>query len=81
MDAVGLRMADLFEHPRDTHLSPLQKRNRWDARAMLKTLLHEADVILIAANQMAEGQPLDAVDRKRVLDAHDRIAAMTGIVL
>lgn len=80
LDAVGLSLSDLFDKPLDHRSKPIPKRNRWDARALLKTSLDESIVILIAARQVTRGEPLNAVDQKRLVQAVKRIAGIVEMV-
>ena len=72
MNAVDLTLADLFDKPMQH--SPIRKRDRWDARALLKTSLGESIVVMIAANQVIKGIPLSTEDHKRACLAVDRLA-------
>ena len=77
LDALGLRMSDLFVN-RDTH-GPIPVRDRWNARAMLRELSDESAVVLIAAADMLQQKPLPPEDHKRLRKAADRIARIVEI--
>ena len=77
MDAVGLTLADLFvEHD---HHGPTPRRDRWNARAMLRELSDESVVVLIAATDMLQNRPLPPDDYKRLRAAVDRIARIVEV--
>lgn len=79
MTAAGLSLADLFVQ-REEH-GPTPRRERWDARALLKLLRTEVDVVLIAANDIAEDRPLESDDYERLRMAAGRIARVAEIAL
>ena len=78
MAAVGLSLSDLFDKPLER--GPIRKRDRWRERGLLKQLMPDVDVILIAANQVIEGSPLSGVDHQRLCDAHKRIVSAWEMV-
>lgn len=80
VEAVDLSLSDLFDKPLDHRGKPIPKRNRWDARALLKISLDESIMILIAARQVTRGEPLNAVDQKRLVQAVKRIAGIVEMV-
>ena len=80
VDAVDLSLSDLFDKPLDHRGKPIPKRDRWDARALLKTSLDESIVILIAANQVIKGLPLSTEDHKRACLAVERLAGIVEMV-
>jgi hypothetical protein len=55
LDAIGLRMADLFDKPLAHHLPPI--RGGFSARELLELNSHEAQVIAILAAD-AQVRPL-----------------------
>ncbi len=71
--AVGLSLADLYERPLDDRRL-LLKRPRFDARALLLMLKHEATKVAIAAHDIAEGRTLTEDDRKALETASRRIS-------
>ena len=79
MAAVDLTLADLFDKPMQH--GPIPKRDRWDARALLRQLRSESEVILMAGNEIAKGCPLSAVDHERLCKAVNRIARVTEIAV
>ena len=72
MASVGLALSDLFDNPIE-HGNPIPKRDRWNARALVKQLAPELAVVLIASHQISSGNPLSAVDQRRLCDAHERL--------
>ena len=83
MSAVGLSLADLFVR-RDWHAShhhaghgPVHIRQRWDSRAMLKLLNREAQLVLVAAGEVARGQQLAPDDHERLRIAVERIVRVS----
>jgi len=77
---LDLSLSDLFDKPLDHRGKPIPKRDRWDARALLKTSLDESIVILIAANQVIKGLPLSTEDHKRACLAVERLAGIVEMV-
>ena len=77
MDAVDLSLAELFVQ-RENH-GPMRRRERWDARALLKLLRSEAGIVLIAANDIAEGQTPKPDDYERLRVAVGRIVRVVGV--
>ena len=78
MAAVGLSLSDLFDQPMER--GPIPKRNRWNERGLLKQLLTEVGVVLIAANQVAGGKPLSSEDQTRLCAAYERVREAWGLV-
>jgi hypothetical protein len=83
--AIGLSLADLFpERVRD--LSPLGRAQRreavrtCDVTAASAVLALESLVVLIAANDTAQGKALDAADRTRLAQAADIIQAVRLVI-
>ena len=77
MSAVGLALADLFV--RGEHHVPVHIRERWDARTLLRLLRTEAGVVLIAANAVADGRPLNPDDMQRLRTAVGRITRVAEV--
>ena len=84
--AVGLELADLFER-RITHATTLQERRelrqaakqaQW--KAAMPILFFEALVVLIAARQIAQKNPLDEKDDARLAEAVGRIQEAKGVL-
>ncbi len=71
--AVGLEPKDLFP-PRENDGKPLPARERFNPRAVLATLEHEARVVLLAASEIAEGKTLSSDDADRIAQAQARIS-------
>ncbi|KZC22335.1 hypothetical protein RHOFW104T7_01300 [Rhodanobacter thiooxydans] len=75
--AVGLQVGDLFARKDLRSMSPAERSQlrqaamlpRW--RAALDVLVTEASVVLIGANQLGDGQPLEDADLTRL-----RVAAL-----
>ena len=74
--SVDLSLSDLFDKPLER--GPI--RHRWSERGLLKQLMPDVDVVLIAANQVIEGKPLSSVDHQRLRDAHKRILSAREMV-
>lgn len=79
MTAVDLTLADLFDKPMQH--GPIPARERWDARALLRQLRGESEIVLMAGNDIAKGCPLSAIDHERLCKAVNRIARVTEIAL
>jgi hypothetical protein len=71
--AIGLGIEDLFP-PRDSQSSPLQRRRLITAGQALDLLHDEAQLVALAAANLAHGVELTADDRARCLTAAGRIA-------
>jgi hypothetical protein len=78
LDAVGLRLSDLFDKPMER--GPIRKRDRWSERGLLVQLMPDVDVVLIAANQVFDDKPLSPTDYRRLYEAHERILKATELV-
>ncbi len=65
--ALGLSLSDLYVRPLGDY-GPLPKQRRWDARALLLMLAHEALVLEVFAHDLANGKQLDSEEKAR-LDA------------
>lgn len=68
VQAVGLTLADLFPEPLDHQLRPI-KRKRVDYRKAFELCQHEALVIAIAADDLAQGKALSEEDQATVMRA------------
>ena len=72
--AVGLTLSDLYDKPLDHHRLPVRdRRHRHAAAEALRSMAHEALVVVVAADNVAAGRDLDDQDRARLLLAADRI--------
>lgn len=75
--AVGLQVGDLFVRKDLRSMGPAERSQLWQAallprwRAALAVLVTEANVVLIAANKMGDGEPLDDAELTRM-----RVAAL-----
>ena len=78
--AAGLSLADLYPHSPPAHVSPFPESRRFDARALLLMLAHEALVVAIAADDLASGEPLSDLDRSHLKAAAVRIRQTVGLV-
>ena len=76
--SVDLSLSDLFDKPMER--GPIRKHDRWNERGLFKQLIPEIDVVLMAANQVTEGNPLSTGDHRRLCDAHNRILSARGMV-
>lgn len=70
VSAVGLTLADLFPAKEGT---TKREAGRYVTRAMIDAVLLELWVLLVAASQMQQGEPLAPADRDRVKQAQDRV--------
>ena len=75
LSAVGLSFSDLYPERigPDHSYKPVQQR--FDARQVLRVLRSEANLVAIAAENIAEGITLSDDDRDRVFNAACRIRA------
>ena len=81
LSSVDLSLSDLFDKPLDHRDKPIPKRDRWDARALLKELRDESVVVVLAAADMLQKKPLPPNDYKRLRMAANRIADIAGMVV
>ncbi len=79
--AVGLSFSDLYPERIGPEHSYKPVRQRFDARQVLRVLRSEANLVAIAAENIAEGITLSDEDRDRVFNAACRIRAASGGVL
>jgi hypothetical protein len=71
LDAIGLRMADLFEKPIAHHLPPV--RGGFSARELLELNSHEAQVATLIATG-AQHRRLTPAELTRLSQAADRLS-------
>jgi len=78
--AVGLELSDLFPEKVDTsvHHHPGQRRDRFPATAVLRSVAFEVGIVVMAAEQLHTRGFLSADDEARLKQAHDRL---TGALL
>ncbi len=76
--AVGLSFNDLYPERIGSEHSYKPERQRFDARQVLRVLRSEANLVAIAAENIAEGITLSDEDRDRVFNAACRIRAASG---
>ena len=69
--AIGMDMTDLFPDSND-HYKPKVK-NAFYATDLLKLIEFESTIVIIAANDLANGKQLSDNDRSRLRQAHERI--------
>ena len=69
--AIGMDMTDLFPDSND-HYKPKVK-NAFYATDLLKLIEFESTIVIIAANDLANGKQLSDNDRSRLKQAHERI--------
>lgn len=72
--AIGLTLEDLFPERQGGH-SSAKERRPFHAIDVLRCIAFEALVVSIAATNLAQGQPLQEADRKRLLVAASRLQA------
>ncbi len=79
-DALGIAMTDLFPPKADDHRHPdyttpaKPQRVRFMATDLLKVIAFEAQVVMVAANDMSFNRPLSDGDRERLRTAVTRIS-------
>lgn len=69
--SIGMDMTDLFPDSND-HYKPKVK-NAFYATDLLKLIEFESTIVIIAANDLANGKQLSDNDRSRLKQAHERI--------
>jgi hypothetical protein len=69
--AIGMDITDLFPDSND-HYKPKVK-NAFYATDLLKLIEFESTIVIIAANDLANGKQLSDNDRSRLKQAHERI--------
>lgn len=74
--AIGMDMTDLFPDSND-HYKPKVK-NAFYATDLLKLIEFESTIVIIAANDLANGKQLSDNDRSRLRQAHERILEAVG---
>ena len=77
VNAVGLRLADLFEQPLQSD-GPIPARSRWDRRDAWRCLWHEALIAALVASDAARGQPLSQEDAARAALAAERLGEVAA---
>lgn len=70
--SIGFDLSDLFPDTHDTHHKPKVK-NAFYATDLLKLIEFESTIVIIAANDLANGKQLSDNDRSRLKQAHERI--------
>lgn len=73
--AVGLELRDLFPERNDHRQRAIRPRDRFVPRDILRCLADEAMLLLIAAEDTANGRPLSDADRDRLAQAVHRVRA------
>jgi len=76
LDAIGLRMSDLFDKPIAHHLPPV--RGGISARELLELSAHEATVAMLLAFD-AQARPLTAAERGRLAQAAERLQTVQDL--
>jgi hypothetical protein len=79
--SVNLSLSDLFDKPLTHRGKPIPKRDRWDARMLLREIRDESVVVVLAATDMLQQKTLPPEDYKRLRKAADRIADIAGMVV
>lgn len=79
--AVGLELADLFpQRDRDTWSKPVSPGQRWIPRDVIASMAHEALIVALGAEEVANGAVHTAEDRHRLMVAVGRLrAAAKGV--
>jgi hypothetical protein len=78
--AVGLELRDLFPSDNGTFRKALKPRERWIPRDVLHAVAAEALVVIMAAQQLKTGAPLQPEDLERLETAESRLRAAAGEV-
>lgn len=73
IQAVGMNISDLFPPSPENENYTRQKRTLISAETILKVLAYEANIISLAACDIANGAPIGKDDAKRILLANERI--------
>jgi hypothetical protein len=79
VSALGLSLCDLFERPLAQAVE--SSAPRVNATDVLVALAHEAMVVVLVCEALAEGQPLDADKRSRLNLAAGRIIRALDVVV
>lgn len=69
--AIGMDMTDLFPDSKEHHRPKV--KNAFYATDLLKLIEFESTIVIIAANDLANGKQLSDNDRSRLRQAHERI--------
>lgn len=81
LDAVGLKLADLYPEQLDQLMPAARDRRHWHAaREALRVLKLECLVVAIGAENLAAGVALSDEDRDRLVLAAGRIRAAAELV-
>lgn len=79
VSTLGIEMDELFPEKPSTWQSP--QRRGFPAADVLECITSEMTVVVVAARQVADGQPLADGDRKRLLTAIERIEEARRLAL
>ncbi len=71
--SIGLSLADLYPDDRPQHARRTAPGARWNYRDILRVVGRELTLVQICASDMARGQVLPDIDRKRLDTAAQRI--------
>jgi hypothetical protein len=77
LDAIGLRMSDLFDKPLAQHLPPV--RGGFSARELLELNAHEATVVALLASD-AQKRRLTSTELARLVQAADRLVKAQALL-
>ena len=69
--SIGMDMCDLFPDSKEHHRPKV--KNAFYATDLLKLIEFESTIVIIAANDLANGKQLSDNDRSRLRQAHERI--------
>lgn len=75
VEAIGLRLRDLFPQPLHTGRAPLPPGQRWVPRDALEAVAHEALLIMVVAEDVHRGLTPTETDMNRLALATGRIRA------
>ena len=73
--SIGMDMCDLFPDSKEHHRPKV--KNAFYATDLLKLIEFESTIVIIAANDLANGKQLSDNDRSRLKQAHERILEAT----
>lgn len=66
--AVGMEPQEMFP-PRAEHGRPIPASQRWIPRQVLESTAREALIVVLAADQISRGEPLNPADHARLTQA------------
>jgi hypothetical protein len=79
LNAIGLEVGDLFAEPLADHVKQVRAADRYSAIDLLRLLDRESLIVVLVAEAMARGEPLDDDGRARLWTARERIAQTVNL--